>query len=71
MRRSPGLSLPSPRTPDAPPQVHSYIDAFLTVYWFAMDQPDKALQASKKLALEDLPAVVGAEIAWALSTLRT
>src|SRR5271170_1502484 len=52
-----------------PPQVHSYIDAFLTVYWFAMDQPQKALQASKKLAFDDLPAVVGAEIAWALSTI--
>jgi DNA-binding CsgD family transcriptional regulator len=34
-----------------------------------MDQPDKALRASKKLSLEDLPAVVGAEIAWALSTI--
>jgi DNA-binding CsgD family transcriptional regulator len=52
-----------------PPQAHSYIDAFLTVYWFAMDQPHTALQASKKLALDDLPAVVGAEIAWALATI--
>jgi len=52
-----------------PPQVHSYIDAFLTVYWFAMDQPNKALQASKKLAFDELPAVVGAEIAWALATI--
>ena len=48
-----------------PPQARSYIDAFLTVYWFAMDQPDQALQASKNLALDQLPAVVGAEIAWA------
>ena len=23
------------------PQARSYIDAFLTVYWFAMDQPDR------------------------------
>ena len=53
----------------APPQAHSYIDAFLTVYWFATDQPDAAIQASKKLALEDLPAVVGAEIAWVLAAL--
>nr|WP_197519458.1 helix-turn-helix transcriptional regulator [Mycobacterium sp. E2327] len=52
-----------------PPQAHSYIDAFLTVYWFAMDQPDTALQASKGLTLDDLPAVVGAEIAWALATI--
>ncbi len=52
-----------------PPQAHSYIDAFFTVYWFAMDQPQTALQASKKLAFDDLPAVVGAEIAWALATI--
>ena len=52
-----------------PPQARSYIDAFLTVYWFAMDQPDAAMQASKNLALDDLPAVVGAEIAWALAAI--
>jgi DNA-binding CsgD family transcriptional regulator len=33
-----------------------------------MDQPDAAIQASKKLALDDLPPVVGAEIAWVLAT---
>jgi DNA-binding CsgD family transcriptional regulator len=49
-----------------PPQARTYVDAFLTVYWFAMDQPDAAVQASKNLGLEDLP-VVGAEIAWALA----
>jgi DNA-binding CsgD family transcriptional regulator len=49
------------------PQARSYVDAFLTVYWFATDQPDAAIQASKKLALDDLPAVVGAEIAWVLA----
>jgi DNA-binding CsgD family transcriptional regulator len=53
----------------APPQARSYIDAFLTVYWFAMDQPDAATQASKNLALDDLPAVVGAEIAWVLAAI--
>ncbi len=52
-----------------PPQARSYIDAFLTVYWFAMDRPQAALQASKKLAFDDLPAVVGAEIAWVLATI--
>ena len=52
-----------------PPQARSYIDAFLTVYWFAMDQPDAATQASKNLALDDLPAVVGAEIAWVLAAM--
>ncbi len=50
----------------APSHARTYIDAFLTVYWFAMDQPDAAVQAAKNLALEDLP-VVGAEIAWALT----
>ena len=50
----------------APSDSRTYIDAFLTVYWFAMDQPDAAVQASKTLTLEDLP-VVGAEIAWALT----
>jgi DNA-binding CsgD family transcriptional regulator len=51
------------------PQARSYIDAFLTVYWFAMDQPGLATQASKDLELDDLPAVVGAEIAWALAAI--
>ena len=49
-----------------PPHARTYIDAFLTVYWFAMDQPEAAVQASKNLALENIP-VVGAEIAWALA----
>jgi DNA-binding CsgD family transcriptional regulator len=55
------------RTTSAP--AHSYIDAFLTVYWFAMDQPGLATQASKDLALDDLPAVVDAEIAWVLAAI--
>ncbi|MFV8319722.1 AAA family ATPase [Mycobacterium sp. 23] len=53
----------------AAPQVRSYIDAFLTVYWFATDEPDAALRASKSLVLTELPAVVGAEIAWVLATI--
>jgi DNA-binding CsgD family transcriptional regulator/tetratricopeptide (TPR) repeat protein len=44
-----------------------WIDAFLTVYWFALDQPQEAIQASKSLVLEDLPAVLGAETAWVLA----
>lgn len=48
-------------------QGRRYIDAFLTVYWFAIDEPTAAIEASKKLALADLPAVVGAEIAWVLA----
>jgi len=50
-------------------QARSYIDAFLTVYWFAVDQPGLATQASEHLALDDLPAVVDAEIAWALAAI--
>jgi DNA-binding CsgD family transcriptional regulator len=53
----------------AAPQVRSYIDAFLTVYWFAMDRPDLATQASKDLALDDLPEIVGAEIAGVLAVI--
>lgn len=51
------------------PQARRYIDAFLTVYWFATDQPDAAIRASKKLALDELPPVVGAEIAWVLAAI--
>lgn len=49
-----------------PLRARAYIDAFLTIYWFAMDQPESAMEASKNLALADIP-VVGAEIAWALA----
>lgn len=51
------------------PDARGYIDAFLTVYWFAMDQPSLAMEASKDLALDDLPAVVDAEIAWTLAAI--
>jgi DNA-binding CsgD family transcriptional regulator len=51
------------------PQSRSYIDAFLTVYWFAMDRPELAMQASQDLALEELPEVVGAELAGVLAVI--
>ncbi|WP_428341847.1 LuxR C-terminal-related transcriptional regulator [Mycobacterium sp.] len=51
------------------PHARSYIDAFLTVYWFAMDRPEEARHASESLAMDNLPAVVGAEIAWVLATI--
>jgi DNA-binding CsgD family transcriptional regulator len=51
------------------PKARNYIDAFLAAYWFAMDQPGLATQVSKNLALDDLPAVVDAEIAWALTAM--
>lgn len=44
----------------------AYRNAFLTVYWFATDQPQAAVQASETLTLRDIP-VVGVEIAWALA----
>jgi DNA-binding CsgD family transcriptional regulator len=53
----------------APPHALSYINAFLTVYWFAMDRPDAAQRASETLSLEHLPPVVGAEIAWVLAVI--
>jgi len=49
-----------------PPSARTYVDAFLTVYWFAMDRPEVAMQVTKTAALEDIP-VVGAEIAWVLT----
>lgn len=52
------------------PQARSYIDAFLTVYWFATDVPEKAIAAAESLVLTELPAVVGAEIAWVLTTIH-
>lgn len=48
------------------PDARIYIDAFLTVYWFAVDQPEAALDAAKPLSLENIP-VIGAEMAWALA----
>jgi DNA-binding CsgD family transcriptional regulator len=51
------------------PQARSWIDALLTVYWFAMDRPDAATLAAKDLALEGLPPVVGTETAWALAAI--
>jgi len=51
------------------PEARVYVDAFLTVYWFAMDHPERALQTAEHLALDDIP-VVGAELAWALAQVR-
>ncbi|MGV0873600.1 helix-turn-helix transcriptional regulator [Mycolicibacterium sp. XJ879] len=46
-------------------EARAYVDAFLTVYWFATDHPDRAAEVSKHLALKDLP-VVGTEVSWVL-----
>jgi DNA-binding CsgD family transcriptional regulator len=50
-------------------QARSWIDALRTMYWFAMDRPDAAMQASQNLALDGLPAIVGSETAWALAAI--
>lgn len=52
-----------------PQQARGYIDAFLPVYWFAVDRPDAARRAAEALDMEELPAVVGAEIAWVLAAI--
>src|SRR4029077_18723200 len=50
------------------PQAHACIDAFLTVYWAAMGNPEAARQTSKTLALERLPDLVAARTtAWAIT----
>ncbi len=46
------------------------IDAVSAVYWFAMDQPDAAMEAAKSLVLDELPPIVGAEMAWALASIH-
>jgi DNA-binding CsgD family transcriptional regulator len=52
----------------APQHARDCIDAFLTVYWFAMDEPEAALQTSKDLAFDQLPTVAGASTAWAVAS---
>lgn len=49
------------------PEARRYLDAFRIVHWFATDNPQSALQAAHDLEQDDLPPVVGAEIAWALT----
>ena len=39
------------------------------MFLFAVDRPAEALEALQGLALEDLPPIVGAETAWALTTI--
>jgi DNA-binding CsgD family transcriptional regulator len=50
-------------------QAHRWIDALLTVYWFAMDRPDVATLTSQNLELDTLPPIVGTETAWALTAI--
>ncbi|MGW0162513.1 AAA family ATPase [Mycobacterium sp. NPDC003323] len=46
----------------------AWLNAFLTTYWFAMDDPAEAETIARSLDLAALPDVVGAETAWALAT---
>lgn len=48
-------------------EARSYLDAFRVVHRFATDAPQSAMEAAQELVLDDLPPVVGAEIAWALT----
>lgn len=45
------------------------LDAFRTVYWWAMDQPAQAEAVAESVELQSLPEVVAAETAWALATI--
>lgn len=49
------------------PQARIYTDAFLAVHAFATDDPQAATHHLEHLALEQLPPIVGAEIAWVLT----
>jgi DNA-binding CsgD family transcriptional regulator len=51
------------------PQARVYADAFLAVCSFAMDEPVEAMRHSEHLAVEHLPGIVGAEIAWVLAAI--
>ena len=50
-------------------QARHCIEALRAVYWFAMDRPDAAALPSKSLGLDDLPAIVGTETAWAMAAI--
>ncbi|MGE2834965.1 LuxR C-terminal-related transcriptional regulator [Mycobacterium sp. SMC-4] len=56
-------------SPMIAPEHRTYIDAFLTVYWFAMDRPD-AVTDWDEAEFDNLPPIVGAETAWAMATVH-
>ena len=47
------------------PASRGCLDAFLAVHWAAMGEPEAAMTSSKALDVEQLPPIVGAEVAWA------
>ncbi len=46
------------------------VDAIRAVHCFATDRPDEALTAAEGLILDELPAAVGAETAWVLTSIH-
>ncbi|WP_454789932.1 LuxR C-terminal-related transcriptional regulator [Mycolicibacterium lutetiense] len=50
-----------------PASARGCTDAFYTVYWAAMGDPEQARAAFSRLDLEALPAIVGAVTAWAVA----
>lgn len=50
-----------------PPEARMYIDAFLALYWSVQGRPAEAVLAARDVALDDLPSVIGAGTAMALS----
>ncbi|MDI3313590.1 MAG: LuxR C-terminal-related transcriptional regulator [Mycobacterium sp.] len=51
----------------APPGSRGCLEAFLAVYWAAAGHPGAALEYARHLVLDQLPGVVGAEAAWAIT----
>jgi DNA-binding CsgD family transcriptional regulator len=44
------------------------VDVFETIYSFAMGKPAAALKHAKSVVLDELPAVIGVETAWAIAS---
>jgi len=50
-----------------PPDSRGCIDAFLAVYWAAQGKPTEVMKAWRSLVLDELPAIVRAEVPWAVA----
>lgn len=50
-----------------PPQARSCLDAFLTVYWAAMGEPEAARESSRNLVLDQLPDIAARLTAHAIT----
>jgi hypothetical protein len=50
------------------PRTCGCVDVFETIYSFAMGKPAAALQHAKSVVLDELPAVIGVETAWAIAS---